>query len=397
MTTTTRTNTTEVVIHDTIYNVPVSYICRLSGEVMACPLKAPSGMIFERSKILAWLENCSETCYITGYPMNDSDLIPDRLLEHKILLWRKNNDVPVGNTTEVVIHDTIYRVPVSYICRLSGEVMDRPLMAPSGMIFERVAILSWLEKGSETCPVTGYPMNDSDLIPDRLLEHMILLWRKNNHVPVGNTTEVVIHDTIYHVPVAYICRISGEVMAHPLKAPSGMIFERSKILAWLENCSETCPVTGYPMNYSDLIPDRLLEHKILLWRKNNDVPAVKGKENINTPQPVDLTNEVSIHGMIYHVPRSYICPITRHVMVQPLLAPSGLNFERAAILSWLEKGSGRCPISREPLLESELIPNRLLEHKTCLWKKNNGLVVSNTGVSVEGEAMKNKKLEIFFR
>jgi hypothetical protein len=60
-------------------------------------------------------------------------------------------------------------------------------------------------------------------------------------------------------------------------------------------------------------------------------------------------------------------------MVDPLMTRSGLNFERAAIVSWLDQGSGSCPLTRNPLTTSDLITNRRLKTRIRIWRANNGI------------------------
>jgi hypothetical protein len=73
------------------------------------------------------------------------------------------------------------------------------------------------------------------------------------------------------------------------------------------------------------------------------------------------------------IPSNFICPITLQVMVNPLMTRTGLNFERDAIFSWLEKGSGSCPLTRQPLTASNLIRNRTLKTQIRIWRANNGI------------------------
>jgi hypothetical protein len=61
-------------------------------------------------------------------------------------------------------------------------------------------------------------------------------------------------------------------------------------------------------------------------------------------------------------------------MVNPVMTRSGLNFERSAILSWLEK-TGSCPLTRKPLKPSNLFPNKNLENTISFWRKKHGIAV----------------------
>lgn len=73
------------------------------------------------------------------------------------------------------------------------------------------------------------------------------------------------------------------------------------------------------------------------------------------------------------VPIEFKCPITNEVMIQPLMTRQGQNFERTAIIAWLQIGDGENPITDEPLSPSELIPNRALEEKIAFWRWENML------------------------
>ena len=81
----------------------------------------------------------------------------------------------------------------------------------------------------------------------------------------------------------------------------------------------------------------------------------------------------SADGSEVEIPSNFICPITLQVMVAPVMTRTGLNFERAAIFSWLERGSGTCPLTRKPLTASDLITNRRLKTHIGIWRGNNGI------------------------
>jgi hypothetical protein len=78
-------------------------------------------------------------------------------------------------------------------------------------------------------------------------------------------------------------------------------------------------------------------------------------------------------GSEVKIPSNFICPITLQVMVDPVMTREGLNFEKAAIFSWLEQGSGSCPLTRKPLAASDLCTDRRLKTQICFWQKNNGI------------------------
>jgi hypothetical protein len=87
-----------------------------------------------------------------------------------------------------------------------------------------------------------------------------------------------------------------------------------------------------------------------------------------------LSSSLSIPAAMEVVaPDEFICPISLQPMVHPLTTRSGLSFERSAILNWLQQGSGVCPLTRQPLRPSDLIPNRQLETRIRFWRLQNNI------------------------
>ena len=76
------------------------------------------------------------------------------------------------------------------------------------------------------------------------------------------------------------------------------------------------------------------------------------------------------------VPNDFLCPITQEVMTHPVMNKYGINYERRAILEWLYNGHNSCPMTRNPLRPSMLLPNVRLETEVRAWLKENGEEVS---------------------
>ena len=60
-------------------------------------------------------------------------------------------------------------------------------------------------------------------------------------------------------------------------------------------------------------------------------------------------------------------------MNDPVMSKDGKNFEKKAILDWLTRGNVNCPLTRQPLRPSLLVPNANLQLKINQWKKTNGV------------------------
>jgi U-box domain len=78
-------------------------------------------------------------------------------------------------------------------------------------------------------------------------------------------------------------------------------------------------------------------------------------------------------NMMRNVPTEFLCPITMEIMDYPVLSRYGHNFERSAIVAWIEEGSGVCPMTRLPLTMRDLINNNALLHEIEQWRQENGM------------------------
>lgn len=70
-------------------------------------------------------------------------------------------------------------IPEHFVCPLTLEVMEDPLMNRVGRSYERTAILQWITTKSPTCPLTRQPLNVKDLVPNNRLRKEILEWRSS--------------------------------------------------------------------------------------------------------------------------------------------------------------------------------------------------------------------------
>ena len=54
-------------------------------------------------------------------------------------------------------------------------------------------------------------------------------------------------------------------MQYPVRAPSGLVFERTTIEHWLSLHGSICPLTHEPLSLSDLEPDTEMQLQIVEW------------------------------------------------------------------------------------------------------------------------------------
>jgi hypothetical protein len=75
------------------------------------------------------------------------------------------------------------------------------------------------------------------------------------------------------------------------------------------------------------------------------------------------------------IPEEFVCPLTLEIFTDPLMDRRGMNFERDAIVEWLNRGNLTCPLTREPLGYRSLIPNFNLRARVEHWKREHGYQV----------------------
>ena len=67
------------------------------------------------------------------------------------------------------------------------------------------------------------------------------------------------------VPTTFLCAINGHMLQHPVRAPSGLVFERSTIEHWLSLHGSVCPLTHEPLSLTELEPDTETQLQIVEW------------------------------------------------------------------------------------------------------------------------------------
>ncbi|CAL8350869.1 unnamed protein product [Merluccius merluccius] len=67
------------------------------------------------------------------------------------------------------------------------------------------------------------------------------------------------------------------------------------------------------------------------------------------------------------VPDEYLCPITRELMKEPVIAADGYSYEREAIDSWINSRNRSSPMTNLPLRTTLLTPNHTLKMAIGRW------------------------------
>jgi len=69
--------------------------------------------------------------------------------------------------------------PSEYLCPITLELMEQPVVAPDGNVYEESAIRQWLA-AHKTSPMTGAPMTTEPLLRCNTLRSAIIAWKEKH-------------------------------------------------------------------------------------------------------------------------------------------------------------------------------------------------------------------------
>lgn len=72
-------------------------------------------------------------------------------------------------------------------------------------------------------------------------------------------------------------------------------------------------------------------------------------------------------------PDDFRCPISLELMTDPVILATGQTFDRVSIQRWLDSGQVRCPMTKQMLYDTKLIPNYALRSLINQWAETNGV------------------------
>ncbi|CAD7948427.1 unnamed protein product [Amoebophrya sp. A25] len=219
------------------------------------------------------------------------------------------------------------------LCQLSGTFMTDPIKTPYGHVFDRNALVDWLQF-SQTDPICGQPLTIDDCVPYTELQQKIFENQLNNlsgqvlntdynaeeverekenlnlmaaaeqpnleaeqvgmpvNLPANNYDAASLGDlpalgeekekkkknkgtikiasrSLIDAPQEYRCAIDGKVMTNPVRSPFGHLFEKKTLEKWIESCGSVCPITQQPLRLDECAPDKEMKHIIVAWLKEN--------------------------------------------------------------------------------------------------------------------------------
>lgn len=67
----------------------------------------------------------------------------------------------------------------SFICPITFQIMENPVIAADGHTYEKSAIEDWLKSGKNKSPVTGVKLKNCELIDNYNLKSTISIYKSN--------------------------------------------------------------------------------------------------------------------------------------------------------------------------------------------------------------------------
>lgn len=134
------------------------------------------------------------------------------------------------------------------------------------------------------------------------------------------------------------------------------------VCKWLDKIGLDMYRTSFEQNAIDgteleVITDSMLQ-QIGIDAMGHRNKILRARKSIKTKAPA---NRVDSNLLDVGVPDEYLCPITREVMKDPVIAEDGYTYERSAIVGWMEKGKTTSPMTNGLLNTKQLTPNRSLK------------------------------------
>ncbi|KAL3917905.1 MAG: hypothetical protein SGILL_004492 [Bacillariaceae sp.] len=135
---------------------------------------------------------------------------------------------------------------------------------------------------------------------------------------------------------------------------------------------------------SNLVSDKNLQWKIQFWAQKNgrdDIVLQPEEKEANAAAKIQVSGALP--------PKSYLCPITKDVMKDPVMTKHGHNYERSAILRKLDTDGAYDPVSGKELLPSDICTNHKLAFDIKQWNLHYGEAYDEmTELEVESKTVK---------
>ncbi|XP_020571493.1 E3 ubiquitin-protein ligase CHIP-like [Phalaenopsis equestris] len=123
----------------------------------------------------------------------------------------------------------------------------------------------------------------------------------------------------------------------------------------------------------DTCEKALLEHHFLDGHQSEDEIKEVSKDVVDQLEMLkEVFNKAAEDDVLKEVPDYLCCKITLEIFWDPVITPSGITYERRALLDHLQKMGKFDPITREPLSSHQLIPNLAIKEAVRGYLEKHG-------------------------
>ncbi|KAJ9543639.1 hypothetical protein OSB04_023346 [Centaurea solstitialis] len=123
-------------------------------------------------------------------------------------------------------------IPNEFLCPISLQLMEDPVIISSGQTYERESIQRWLDAGNGTCPKTRQFLTEATLTPNHALRCLIVQWREINRIDAPkavSTTSYSISAAERKSIMSWIVQLEiGQEHFHLQRHGSGELYQLAK-------------------------------------------------------------------------------------------------------------------------------------------------------------------------
>jgi hypothetical protein len=195
----------------------------------------------------------------------------------KLIIFSHGTNLTGPHQNQSTESNTIMTIaPNDFLCPLSKKVMQEPVSTPTGMNYERAPIEEWLRERAY-CPVHGTPLRAESLKLNISLQWKIRYWQRQNErmASAKNEEQVAPLNLTTSTPLQkFICPLTEEIMQDPVMSKTGYSFERAAILKWFMLRGNICPLSGKPLQMSNIVSHPTLRREIQWWLQSQESQCV---------------------------------------------------------------------------------------------------------------------------
>jgi tetratricopeptide (TPR) repeat protein len=180
---------------------------------------------------------------------------------------------------------------------------------------------------------------------------------------------------------AFTCPITNEIFVDPVIAEDGHTYERAAITDWL-NKNSISPLSRIEIKVENLRPNLLVksmmdefyrcEEEAKTLKDNNaefsskfsieigKLPAEKVLEKRLEKEYDKIRENLKVEA--------FICPLTKNIFQEPVIAADNYTYEKIAITEWLIRND-TSPKTNQKLLHKNLLPNHATKSMIDLFKQ----------------------------